>query len=558
MSTEKKKRVAVIGAGASGLTAIKECLDEKELLEVVAFEQEQFLGGLWRYVDVSNENPNPHSSVYKSTIINTSKELMSYSDFAIPIDWPTYLPNKKVAQYFDMYAEHFQLRHHIRFGTRVIEVKELHDIDNRWMVRSCPIRSPADSHEDKSEEPDIKEEIFDYVMMCSGHHWKPRYPAFPGMNKTDPDAYTGEQIHSHFYREADAYRDKTVVVVGLGNSGVDLAVELSMNQSQVYLSCRNPGWVAPRWLFGKPLDHFRTRLSSMIPLICFQLIAFVLYSLALPPMHKNMKPKQLPLASHPTINTYLPERITTGTVKPVKNIKKLGPGKRVEFDDGTVVEEVDAIVYCTGYHISFPVLNPDVVSDGRQDAEESNQVWTWNYMIPPRHPNLAFIGLFQPLGAIMPAAEMQCRYLVRTLVGKTGPLPSEEQMDKEIRMMKEDICNRFGDTPRHTIEVEFAPYCDKLAKNIECFPSLQKLVDKYGWIEGLKLKTETIMGPAAPVHYRLVGPHEWEGARDVTWGYAGKKAYMNSRHLQDRTSPKMKLKTKGNENGEGKKAPLEQ
>jgi dimethylaniline monooxygenase (N-oxide forming) len=517
--------------GASGLTAIKECLDEKDLIDVVAFEQENYLGGLWRYVEVSEENPNPHSSVYKSTIINTSKELMTYSDFAIPLDWPTYLPNQKVAFYFDKYAEHFDLRRHIRFSTKVLEVKELHDEQNRWSVRFQPVL-PANASPD-APPPVIKEEIFDYVMMCSGHHWKPRYPTFPGMDPNDPEAYTGEQLHSHFYRQAHTYQDKTVIVVGLGNSAVDLAVELSLNQSEVYLSCRRPAWIAPRWLLGKPLDHNRTRLSHMVPLFLMQLVVAYLYKRLTPPIHRNMKPVRKPMETHPTINTLLPERISTGTVKPVQNIKKLGPGKRVEFEDGTVVDHVDAVLYCTGYHISFPVLEPEIVTDGKEGAEESNQVWTWNYMVPPRHPNMAFVGLFQPLGAIMPISEMQCRFLVRTLVGKMEPLPSEQEMDKDIVALKKYIRTRYDDAPRHTIQVDYATFCDSLATKIGCFPTLSKLVSKYGVVEGLRLKLETIFGPPTPLQYRLVGPHDWEGAREATWGYAGKPAFAGSKYLQE-------------------------
>ncbi|CAO3571281.1 unnamed protein product [Mortierella alpina] len=535
--TQRRKRVAVIGAGGSGLPAIKECLDEKEFIEVVAFEQQQQLGGLWRYTEVSEQNPNPHSSVYKSTIINVSKESMSYSDFAIPIDWPTYLPHQKVAHYFDMYAEHFQLRKHIRFGAKVVEVRELHDESKRWMVRWHPVASPA-----APEETEIKEEIFDFVMMCSGHHWKPRYPEFQGMDPSAQDAYTGDQIHSHFYRQADVYRDKTVVVVGLGNSAVDLAVELSLNQSEVYLSCRRPCWVTPRWILGKPTDHYLSRLSFMPPLIVRQLYVLCLFKMLQLPIHKDMKPEALPLGCHPTVNTLLHERISTGTVKPSKNIKKLGPGKKVLFEDGTEVE-ADAVIYCTGYHITFPVLDPEIVTDAKPDAQENNEVWTWKYMIPPRHPNLAFIGLCQSLGAFMPFAEMQSRFLVRTLIGKLEPLPSAEQMDQDISMVKKGIKKRFYNAPRHSIQVDSAPYCDDLAHKIGCFPTLAKLAAKYGLLEGLRLKTETIVGPAFPVQYRLVGPHAWEGAREVTWGYAGKKAYGNATYLQDNTTAKMKVKS---------------
>ncbi|KAG0349259.1 Cyclopentanone 1,2-monooxygenase (CPMO) [Podila humilis] len=525
-----KKRVAVIGAGASGLAAIKECLDEPDHIEVVGFEQENYLGGLWRYVEVSEANPNPHSSVYKSTIINTSKELMSYSDFAIPADWPTYLPNQKVAYYFDLYAEHFNLKEHVRFETKVVEVKELKDDKKRWLVRSHPANA--------SEPFTITEEVFDYVMMCSGHHWKPRYPSFTGMGKTDQAPFTGIQLHSHFYRSVDGYRDKNVVVVGLGNSAVDLAVELSLNQSQVYLSARRGAWVAPRWMLGRPLDHLRSRLTSILPLFLVQLVTAWLFKRLLPPPHPYLKPARLPLASHPTINTLLPERVTTGTIQPVTNIMKMGPGKRVEFDDGTVVENVDIVFYCTGYHISFPVLHPDIVTDGKDADQQSNQVWTWEYMVPPRHPNLAFVGLFQPLGAIMPISEMQCRFLVRTLAGKLEPLPDEKQMNIEITARNNYIRNRYDDTPRHTIQVDYSTYCDSLARRIGCMPTFRQLAKQFGVVEGYKLWIESIFGPPSPAQYRLVGPHAWEGARETVWAYAGKKEFSTSKYLQEPKDPK--------------------
>ncbi|KAF9203175.1 Cyclopentanone 1,2-monooxygenase (CPMO) [Haplosporangium sp. Z 27] len=539
-----KKRVAVIGAGCAGLTAIKECLDESDRIDVVCFEQEPHAGGQWRYVEVTKENPNPYSSVYKSTIINTSKAMMTFSDYAIPGSWPTYLHNKKVIKYFDMYAHHFRLKEHIRFGTKVVEIRELKDEQKRWMVRFQPAASASSP---------IQEEIFDYVMMCTGHHSTPRYPSFPGMDPNEPDAFTGQQIHSHFYRDAEGLKEKNVVVVGLGNSAVDVAVELSMNQSQVYLSRRSPIWVAPRWLMGKPLDQYTTRFSFWLPLIIFKLTAAFLLTLTLPKLHPLMKPKRRMFENHTTINSIIHERISTGTIIPQVNIKRLGPGKRVEFEDGTVIDDIDAIVWCTGYHISYPVLDPEIVADGR-DGLENNRVWLWNYMLPPRHPNIAFIGLFQAVGALMPIAELQCRFLVQTWAGRSpssSPIPNPSKMDKDIQKVQQRIRKQYDDAPRHTIQVDYAPYSDWLAKQIGCFPSFWRLVQHFGLSQGIGLWVETIFGPPIPMHYRLVGPHAWEGdhgkknkddqnrdgtgeaARQVIWGYKGCKGYDDSKYLKD-------------------------
>ncbi|KAG0360504.1 flavin monooxygenase-like protein [Gamsiella multidivaricata] len=562
-----KKRVAVIGAGCVGLAAIKSCLEEPEHLEVVGFEQESYSGGLWRYVDVTAENTDPHSSVYQSTIINTSKPMMTFSDYAIPGSWPMYLHNKKVVQYFDLYAAHFKLVEHIRFRTKVVEVKELKDEKRRWLVRSHSLGAPTPPSSSTMATSEIQEEVFDYVMMCTGHHSVPRYPSFPGMDASDPDAFTGQQMHSHFYRSPDEFKNKKVVVVGLGNSAVDLAVELSMNQSQVYLAIRSPIWVAPRWLFGKPLDYYTLRFNYFLPFIVLKLMAAFLFSLAVPDVHPLMRPKRRPFEAHTTINSILPERISTGTVVPKPNIKRIGPGKRVEFEDGTVVEEVDVIFWCTGYKISFPALHPEVLTDGHGDLSK-NQVWLWNYMLPPRHPNLAFIGLFQAVGALMPVAELQTRLLVQVWSGKSKlqePIPTDPgKMDEEILKMKGEIRKQYGDSPRHTIQVDFTPYNDKLAKQIGCFPSFGKLVRAFGVVEGVKLWLETIFGPPIPVHFRLVGPHAWvgdedevrgqgdekagEAARQAIWGYSGKKKYVDSKYLRDETEELLE-KEKKKKNG---------
>jgi len=109
-------RVAVIGAGASGLPAIKCCLDDG--LQPVCFERSADIGGLWNYENSQQEGEG-YGTVMKSTVINTSKELMCYSDFPMPDDYPNYMHNKLVLQYLRLYAEHFMLLPYIRFDTEV-------------------------------------------------------------------------------------------------------------------------------------------------------------------------------------------------------------------------------------------------------------------------------------------------------------------------------------------------------------------------------------------------------------------------------------------------------
>ncbi|ORZ07268.1 flavin monooxygenase-like protein [Lobosporangium transversale] len=543
--TKPRKRVAVIGGGCAGLTSIKQCLDEKDRLEVVAFEQEPYTGGLWRYVDVTEENPNPHSSVYKSITINVSKEMMTFSDFAIPGSWPTYLHHRKIVQYFDMYAERYKLKDHIRFSTKVVEVQELKDEGNRWLVRFHPVTTTATTSADFV----VQEEIFDYVMMCTGHHSVPRYPSFPGMDPDDLDAFTGQQIHSHFYREPNQFKEQNVLVVGLGNSGADLAVELSQGQSPVYLSRRTPVWILPRWLLGKPMDHFITRFIYMLPAILVQWTLMSLIKLTFPKLHPLMKPKHRVFMTNTVISASLHERTNTGMVVPKVNIKRIGPGKRVEFEDGSSLEDIDTIMWCTGYQVSYPTLDPEILSSS-SGGNGDNQAQLWKFMFSPRHPNIAFIGLIRPKGAFAPVLEMQSRFVCQVWADRSlTPIPSPDQMEEEIVKEQRETQKEWG--ANHMIQFDSYPYMDKLAKRIGCYPSYSKLVRRFGLVEGTRLKIEAIFGPPFPMFYRLVGPHPWmavgdgkalpgDPAREVIWGYRGCKEYQGSKYLRDESESLLK------------------
>ncbi|XP_030628444.1 dimethylaniline monooxygenase [N-oxide-forming] 5 isoform X2 [Chanos chanos] len=241
------KRVAVIGAGSSGLACIKCCVDEG--LEPVCFESSDDIGGLWRF----KENPEPdRASIYHSVIINTSKEMMCYSDFPIPADFPNFMHNSLIMDYFRMYAEHFQLRRFIRFQTKVLQVTPRPDFSHsgQWDVEiEC-----ADGQREKH--------VFDAVMVCIGHHCYPNMPLkdFPGI-----DTFKGKYFHSRDYKTPDEWRGKRVVVIGIGNSGGDIAVELSRVAKQVFLSTRRGSWILNRvGPNGIPLDMTFSRLTDML------------------------------------------------------------------------------------------------------------------------------------------------------------------------------------------------------------------------------------------------------------------------------------------------------
>ncbi|XP_061307877.1 dimethylaniline monooxygenase [N-oxide-forming] 2-like isoform X7 [Pezoporus flaviventris] len=235
------RSVAIIGAGVSGLASVKCCLDEG--LEPTCFERSEDIGGLWRYTSSMDSR---RVSVYQSVITNTSKEMSCFSDFPCPEYFPSYLPHSLLMEYFRMYARHFDLLRHIHFKTTVLS------------VRKCPDFATSGQWEVVTETNGIqKSHIFDAVMVCTGHFQEPYLPlaSFPGIDTR----FKGQYLHSREYKDAEAFRGKRVLVVGIGNTGGDLSVELSHVAAKVFLSVRSSTWVVSRLSDqGFPLDMIST------------------------------------------------------------------------------------------------------------------------------------------------------------------------------------------------------------------------------------------------------------------------------------------------------------
>ncbi|CAG8835123.1 26906_t:CDS:1, partial [Racocetra persica] len=185
----------------------------------------------------------------------------------------------------------------------------------------------------------------------------------------------------------------------------------------------------------------------------------------LPPA--GLEPKIEPSNCHPTMKTDFCERIATGTLIVKPNIAQLNEDGSIEFVDGTKIEDIDAVIYATGYQIEFPFLDRDIVCDKEVMKEfdeeyRENLVWLYKRMFPPKYPNIAFIGLAQLIGAVFPLSEMQARYVTSLINGYVQPHPSIPEMHKEIRKRQESLQKIFYNAARHTIEGFFYPELDYL------------------------------------------------------------------------------------------------
>lgn len=428
-----RKRVCVIGAGSSGLTAMRS-LKEKGI-DFTCFELGSDVGGLWRY-----ENDNGRSAAYESLHINTSRQMMEFAAYPMPDDYPDYPNHRQITSYFEGFADHFDLRDSIRFQTEIEAAVPVEG--GGWEVTWKPLGGESDSG------------IFTDVMVCSGHHWDKRWPepSFPGS-----DTFEGEQLHAHDYRTPEVFDGKRVLVLGLGNSATDIAVESSRHAEETFLAMRRGAWIVPKYIGSKPTDQYTTGIMSRTP-IRFQSLGLSLMlrmTVGKPTDYGLPKPDHRLLHAHPTISQDLYNRLGHGAIKIKPNIARL-EGDSVIFEDGTK-EKVDVVVYCTGYRINFPFL-----AQTEFNAED-NKVDLYQRVVSPEQPGLYFIGLIQALGAIMPLAEVQCDWVAELIKGE-GALPDQLEMYREIADDHSKMGRRFVKSKRHTVEVDFDPYLRTLQK----------------------------------------------------------------------------------------------
>ncbi|HUH52588.1 MAG TPA: FAD-dependent oxidoreductase [Microbacteriaceae bacterium] len=428
-------RVCVIGAGSSGLAAVKNLYTKR--IPFDCFEQGTEIGGNWLF-----DNPNGVSACYDTLEINTSCKRMAFSDFPMPKSYPAYASHDQVHDYFEAYAKHFGFRDQITFNTRVQSVRP--DPAGGWLVTVT--RLNADSKKQQTHH-------YDAVIVANGHHWSPRLPEpdYPG--QTD-GTFQGEQIHAHDYRTGDVLDGKHVVVVGAGNSAMDIAVEASKRAKSVALSIRRGQWVMKKLLAGIPFDQialpgwmpwWATRLRLRVGAI----LSGGLQKYGLP------RPPHAPGESHPVQSETIRKQLAKGLITVNPGIKRLEED-RVIFTDGTTAL-ADLVVWATGYEVNFPFLEEDIVDI------KNNSLPLWHRMILPERPGLFFVGLLQPVGAVMPLAEAQSEWITDLLLGELT-LPDKETMRREMHIQDRRFKKRFYASPRHTMEVDFDGFLWDLKK----------------------------------------------------------------------------------------------
>lgn len=472
-----KKRVAVVGAGSSGLVCLKELIAEGHT--VTGYERRPEPGGVFRSSRYGGRS-------YDSMRLTSSNYVTAFSDYPPLEREPRHWGHEQYLSYLYSYATHHDLLRHVRFETSVERIVRRGD---EWLIHS---RGPSGERVD----------TYDALAICSGVVHTPYVPELP-----DQERFRGEIVHSSSYRNALPYAGKRVVIVGGGETAADLCNEVAATAASCHISQRTGQWVLPRIVRGSPNDFHTSRILHGLP-------RALLDELSLMRARAHLTLARLPgcLVSP---STALRSRLllesgrgvfsqfavkSEAMIRPMlaRTLIRHGAVERlvsdgVVFADGERVE-ADVVLMCTGYRQAFHFMDDLSVDFGRL----YHRVFS-----PSIGGSVAFIGFARPaIGAIPPIAEMQARWFAQVCSGHRT-LPSAPEMGRVALAEQAARRRQFGGAAdRLESLVDYTTYQDTLADEIGCRPDLVQLArtdPRRAW--------KLFAGPFIGAQFRIVGPH---------------------------------------------------
>lgn len=362
---------AIIGAGPMGLASARNL--QKLGIPFIGFEQHSDVGGLW---DIDN----PHSTMYESAHLISSKRMTEFAEFPMDDSVAPYPHHSEMRRYFHDYASHFQLRRHYEFNTRVIELTP--DGDG-WMLLS-----ERDGVQQRRR--------FDGVLIANGTLHKPNIPGLPGQ-------FSGELMHSADYRSPEVFKGKRVLLVGCGNSGADIAVDAVHHAASVDISLRRGYYFLPKFVRGRPIDTLGGKRRLPRPLKQRIDAAMIRMILGKPSDYGLPDPDYRMYESHPVVNSLILHHLGHGDITPRRDIAAID-GHRVRFADGASAE-YDLILQATGYQLDYPFIERRHLN--WPESEDAPQLYM--NIFHPQYDNLFMMGMIEATGLGWEGRNQQAR-----------------------------------------------------------------------------------------------------------------------------------------------------
>jgi hypothetical protein len=413
----------VIGAGPSGLTAVKNLLASG--ISAECLEREDDVGGNWYFGSAA-------SSVFASTRLISSKSLTAYTDFPMPREWPAYPDHARCLDYLRRYARHFELVPHIRTHTAVERVEPA--TGGGWVVHATG-REPRH---------------YAGVVVATGHNRDPRFPEIPG-------TFTGTLLHACQYKSSTQpvpIAGRRVLVIGGGNSACDIAVDCAPHAARTVLSMRRGYFFVPRFILGRPADLRGERLLTLgLPRWLRRLVSLraIDREIGLPWRHGLPRPDHRLWETHPVVNAELSRRIDAGAVRPAGDVARFD-GAAVVFADGSR-ENFDVVICATGYRITLPFIAPEHLC---ADADGCPRLYL--NLLHPTRDDIAVVGLIQPDSGQWGLTDLQSQVVARMAVAARAAPAAAAWLYRERRRPDRPRGVRYVDSPRHRLEVEHFSY----------------------------------------------------------------------------------------------------
>ena len=277
-------------------------------------------------------------TMYESAHLISSRAMTEILEFPMKETVATYPHHSDVCQYFQDYADKYDLRDHFHFGAKVISV--IPDSDGQWTLTW---EANGQTHESQ----------FAGVLIANGQLHQPNIPTIDG-------TFVGELLHSSQYKNADVFKDKRVLIVGCGNSACDIAVDAVHQAKSVSLSVRRGYHFVPKFVMGKAADSLGGKIN--LPRRVKQFVDSWLIKLVMgkPGQYGLPDPDYRLYESHPVVSPLVSHHIGHGDVA-VRTQSTGFEGQTVVFKDG-VRQEFNLVMMATGYQLSFPFIDRELLN----------------------------------------------------------------------------------------------------------------------------------------------------------------------------------------------------